>query len=436
MKNLLSQTSVKKVSIIKMTLCTLVMFVLCVAIPSCSNPEDDPGIISLPKDQPASVSYAANETSGQVTVVAQSPVSAYVSRDASGSNLDVDWLTIDYPFQDDGKWMINFQMAYNATGKSRTAYIVILCESEKVIVTVTQTNEEDSQVSTNEGKIIAICRPYYINPSGVPEQEYETKYEVIYENGVGEVAFSQSRPALMTMEYRDDYGGGQDEYEISNQVLTFHWPENFGVNCSLKIDGKLERTSYPSMKQEIETEEHSVEFQNGLAVKGSYWGAGDERPIEWDADYSAENYIVSTRNGEENPNPQFWEKSMFTWVDGNLQRIVSNRDNATVTMKYADNRLRNRHLSFDLNWILPIDLETYDFAAGDVSRLLPCFGLMGRQSRNLLTEVSENKDGKIYTYRMEYTVNEAYRTEVKVSRFFNGELQAFSEWTIEYHNIR
>lgn len=56
-------------------------------------------------------------------------------------------------------------------------------------------------------------------------------------------------------------------------------------------------------------------------------------------------------------------------------------------MKYGNPALQNLHAELDLNWLLPMELEVYDFAAGDITRLFPACGLTGKTSGLLITEI-------------------------------------------------
>jgi hypothetical protein len=103
---------------------------------------------------------------------------------------------------------------------------------------------------------------------------------------------------------------------------------------------------------------------------------------------------------------------------------------------YADPDLKNLHSTFDLNWVLPRDLECYDFAAGDVTRVFAATGLMGNTSRLLLTAITEyTSDNHTYSYRMNYETNTTDQTVVVAARFVDDIQTSYHVWTIEYYNI-
>lgn len=104
-------------------------------------------------------------------------------------------------------------------------------------------------------------------------------------------------------------------------------------------------------------------------------------------------------------------------------------------MTYAKSDLINLHRSFDLNWLLPTELECYDFAAGDISRIWGVTGLIGAHSYLLLTEIKQvSDDGKnVYSYSMNYTKNTKDETVVTVDEFVDNIKSASSEWTIRYN---
>lgn len=117
--------------------------------------------------------------------------------------------------------------------------------------------------------------------------------------------------------------------------------------------------------------------------------------------------------------------------NGTLLVGITSTDGMEITIKYADEALVNRMKTFDLNWILPNEIEGYDFAAGDITRLFASIGCMGKQSRLLMTEiVSKNNYGLTEHYSMSYIRNSQSEITVRVDVYYNGTHTSYSIWDI------
>jgi hypothetical protein len=81
---------------------------------------------------------------------------------------------------------------------------------------------------------------------------------------------------------------------------------------------------------------------------------------------------------------------------------------------------------------LPTDLECYDFAVGDPSKIFAALGLMGNPSKYLITSITEYDGKTYYSYKMDYKENTTEKTVVTVNRFIDNSLDSYSEWTINY----
>lgn len=397
---------------------------------ACGDSDGDMDKIVLDKDQPSSVSIPANVGSGQVRFTAPQSWSANASTTPKGPGNDIEWLHVETNHGQAGKAFVNFTLDYNATGVARTGYINILCAAESAVITVTQTADEDPD---NPDKLISgfveIKVDRYNENSG---EGYicdgTTNYSLTYEAG---------RPVRYIARWRDDLavmpGSNGDSYCMNVEEYRFDWDGNtLQESQSVKADGRTEITYYPSERKEYETGEHYAEMKNGRATSGWYWWPGeDDARSQWSASYDTNGYLSVTRNNDASPQ---WDTHTFTWENGCLKKIVSSYGR-TVTFTYADPDLKNHHEEFDVNWVIPAELECYDFAAGDVSRIFASVGLMGNPSKLLLTEISESDGNTTVSYRMDYEVNSPALTKVKVVEFVNGVQQSYSEWEIEYVNI-
>ena len=396
------------------------------ALGSCSSSNDELSDIILPEDQPASLTLPANQNSESINFIATSSWSAWTSTE-SRSVGDVEWIHLNDTHGDAGEITLNFTLDYNNTGESRTAYIIIECEDSRIGIPVTQTVEEDPDIpgSTLISGCVEISVDAYDDMSGLGyTHDGTTKYLLKYEFG---------RLVEMISVWRDDMvvspdtPADHDSYCMNVQTASFLWTET-----SVKADIRNDVTYYPSERTEVEdSSEHYAEIVDGRAVGGWYRWAEDPVRTDWEATYDDDGYLVSTRNNDASA---VWDTYAFTWEDGKVKRIVSSGDRV-LTFTYADPTLVNLHRQFDLNWVLPSELECYDFAAGDITRIFASAGYLGEPSKLLITSISESDGTTTYSYRMTYKENTRDRTVVTVTYFVNDVQTSYKDWIIQYSNI-
>jgi len=401
---------------------------ICCALSSCSSSDEDQSQIALPKDQPTSLTLAANQDSEAIHFVASTSWSARTSTQSRSAG-DVEWIHLSDTHGNAGEITLNFTLDYNNTGESRTAYIIIVCGDTRISITVTQTVEEDPDIpgtDTNISGFVYVTVDDYEEMSGLGYiHDGTTKYALEYELG---------KPVEMIATWRDDMVSSpdapadHDSYCINVQTTSFHWTET-----SVKADIRNEVTYYPSERKEVEDfSEHYAEIAGGRATSGWYRWEEDSMQTDWEASYDDDGYLASTKNNDASAE---WDTHTFTWEDGKVKRIVCTEDRV-LTFTYADPKLENLHHQFDLNWILPTELECYDFAAGDVTKIFASIGYMGKPSRLLITSISESDGTTTYSYRMTYKENTKDKTVVTVTHFVNDVQTSYQDWTIEYSNIK
>jgi hypothetical protein len=322
---------------------------------------------------------------------------------------------------------LTFTLDNNTSGSNRTAYIIILCEDDKLVITVTQTTETEGDSTIAQGRV-EIEEKWYVNNSGIGYSYDGTLNYVLEYNG--------DLPIKMKSTWRDDIDPGpnppadHDSYCINHETTEFSWGSD---SQSVKATMQNLVTYYPSERTEIEDRsEHYAEFKDGRAVKGWYKWDDEDNRADWEATYDNAGYLASTKN---NDGTSSWDTYTYSWKDGCLEKIVWTA-NKRVVFTYADSGLKNLHSTFDLNWVLPPDLECYDFAAGDVTKVFAGTGLMGNPSGLLLTAITEyTGDNHTYSYRMNYKENTLDRTVVTVMEFADDIQTGYKEWTINYSNI-
>jgi len=410
--------------------------ILCCLFSACTSDNEDIKKIVLDSDQTESVTVGANQNSEQIRFTASAPWSAYTSTDPDEVN-EVEWIHLDDTHGSAGEVYLNFQLDYNDTGSSRTAYIIILCEDTKTVISITQSTEDDPSVGNPimQGAVHIEVNRYDGRYGEGFYLDGTTTYEIFYENGL---------PVYMISEWRDDIDPGpnppadHDSYCLNREITHFSWNGNNRSDVkSVRADMQTNVTYYPSERTETEDpSEHYADIENGRAVSGWYWWPREDlNKTEWTAAYDSNGFLTSSRNNDAS---EIWETHSMTWTDDNLTKIICDGETGrTITINYADPSLLNLHHEFDINWILPKELECYDFAAGDITKIFASIGMMGNSSKNLITAITEYDGSKTtYSYRMNYSENTKERTVVTVMHFVNDVQTSYMEWTIKYTNIQ
>lgn len=395
------------------------------AMTSCSSSEDDLQKISLDKGQSTNLSLAANSSGGQVNFTAAASWSAWVSPTSSGAPEDIEWLHLDTTSGEAGYVAVSFRLDRNLTGQPRTAYIIIICEDSRVVLTIAQTTEEDGDEplpGVPVRRIEIIKANYIIYNSGSAYDDGVERYVLNY---------NDDRLCDYTAEWRDDIDNGPfqqgDDYCENQVVFNLNW-EGEAVTAFSRAN----TVYHPSGKSETSGSNHSAVFKymqlgERQITSGAYQWDEDGMQTVYEVSYDNNGYVSEVRNNDPTTH---WSAYRFKWNDGNLVGITST-DGTEITIKYADEALVNRMKTFDLNWILPIEIEGYDFAAGDITRLFASIGCMGKQSRLLMTEiVSKNNYGLTEHYSMNYTRNSQSEITVRVDVYCNGTHTSYSIWDI------
>lgn len=396
-------------------LLVLILSIFAAVISSC-NSSDEPTDNGPDKNYSSEISIAANQTSADIYFTCSTTWSAYVTQ-APETKENVDWLHLNSCQGEPGDIVLAFTTDANTTGLPRTAYIVIEADNN-IIVKITQQAENDPNLPDPEshGTVSAICTSYVPGPNGA-QTDGVTRTTIEYHGG---------RPQLMTSQWRDYMTNSDEMYCDVVQTIKFQWNGNkVTVNFSDK------NTYYPTNRVETDNiSTHFAELIYGKAIEGHYQWAEDDTPTKWTAQYDDAGYLKTTKN---NDGTSSWETMNFVWANDCLQSISSS-NSSKITISYSNPELKNLHKQFDLNWILPNEMETYDFAAGDITRIFAGFGLMGKSSPLLITSISENNGNYNSSYIIEYSENTPTRTLVTV-RDHSSPHDHYTVWEITYDNI-
>lgn len=397
--------------------------------------------LKLAEGQASELTFDADETQGEVRFAAAASWSAWTESSIDGDRDETAWLRLDVTRGEAGGNTVSFSMEPNTTGQPRTERIIIVCEDTRLTVTVTQAadNGGNKPEQPGSGFVEATCTTHYAD-SYDDGSGTATVYMLEYENGKPQRMrtswreyIPQAAGVRQTLRghlHRTPHGrNSQDSYCTVSQQFDFNWTVS-----DVTIDMTESLEYYPSGDTEAgETSRHYARFNGTAVTEGWFRWDEDEQRTDWALSYDEEGRIRSSR---ENDGGSGWSVYSFYWTDNNLT-LIDCAEWGQVSMKYGNPALQNLHAELDLNWLLPMELEVYDFAAGDITRLYPACGLTGKTSGLLITEITEKMNGDgTRTYRMNYRENTPERTLVTVSEYYNGTLRVYHEWEIVYHNVK
>ena len=398
-----------------------VFSIAALTLTSCSDENDEPGKINLGVGQSDKVTLGANETTGQILFNAAASWSAWLE---SGSRApeELGWIRLEDTHGEAGEVYLNFSLDLNLSGQTRSAIVVIVCEDTTIRIEIIQTPDDDPDIPDQaaNGSIEIVKKDHIYNYDGTIILEYEENFILNYDG---------NRLVNMLHSWRDDIDNGPgmqgDSYVMNEEKWQLNWQAT-----EVMVHVVNDMTYYPSQRKEVETSEHFALLNENLLVK-SGWYKWAEDYLQTDFDISYDNLgIVSSRNND-GDGQNVWDT--FTWTDGNLTKITCTNGHV-ITMTYAKPDLTNLRKAFDLNWLLPTELECYDFAAGDITRIWGVTGFLGHGSELLMTEITESDGKNVQSYRMNYTKNTKEETVVTVDYFVDNRKSESAEWTIRYRN--
>ena len=164
--------------------------------------------------------------------------------------------------------------------------------------------------------------------------------------------------------------------------------------------------------------------ENGRAVSGmgrdyEYKDKVEEYTFTYSLEYNADGYLERSVRVEDSDS----EEERLTWSNGNLVSVwwgdgygTSNPD-AIDRAQYGS--VLNR-TNLDLNWIIALNSEGFDFATGDTNSMFPMLGYTGKRSTNMVEKIiAWTGNGKTKEdYKYEYTTsNDAF--PVSITEYYN-----------------
>ncbi len=403
------------------------------ALVSCSSDDngDEWGGFKFENVRDGKLSVAANQTSSEIIMKASKAYRAYVSATSDGSSTEeISWLHYEGSRLDDGTCHINIRLDKNDTGKSRSAYIIIVCDDKTVPILITQTTENTPNVGgdsdADNGGITALftitkeCS--VITGTHVEDDGTET-YELQYQNG---------NLTRFKHVFRDEFDNADDDYCIETTTGTI-----FNSGASIKTDWNRKFIYYPSQKTEEDVADFNAKLENGRIVSGTIfksWMNGT-RPLE--ISYNADGTMKQTRYNDisEYDGSDDWDNHTFIWENGYLTKVKCESMDAVSTFAYDKTTAIPAPFdkALDLNMLLLLEeAEFFDGTNGEILNVLAISGKLGTRSKGLIKEYHcDWTEDTPFTLKMTYKKLTSDEVIVEVNHYENNQLRFGYKWTIK-----
>jgi len=399
------------------------------ALISCSSEEgEEIGGFKFENVHDGKVVAAANQTFSQIIMKSSKSYNAYVSATSDGSSgEEISWMRYSGSHLDDGKCYINIDLDKNYSGKSRSAYIVIVCDDKKVSILITQTTENDpnweDEPSENQNVQFSIIKENSVIGNDHVEDDGTDYYELQYVDG-NLTRFKHTE--------RDEMAGGNDKYcdDITEVHLAY-------TSTGVQANWRNECIYYPSQTSEVRVADHVSKLKDGKVISGSIHKSWMSNDMPFEISYNSDGTLKQFRyNDIGDDGSDDWDVHSCTWDNGYLTSIKCGNMGWVSTYTYDKTVSLPSPFDtmLDLNMLLPIDeMEFFEGTNGNILQLFAIAGKLGVRSKGLVKEFHCNwteEDGP-YTFKMTYEKISSDEIIVVVDRYDGTSRTRSARWTIK-----
>jgi len=399
------------------------------ALISCSSEEgEEIGGFKFENVHEGKVVAAANQTFSQIIMKSSKSYNAYVSVTSDGSSgEEISWMRYSGSHLDDGKCYINIDLDKNYSGKSRSAYIVIVCDDKKVSILITQTTENDpnweDEPSENQNVQFSIIKENSVIGNDHVEDDGTDYYELQYVDG-NLTRFKHTE--------RDEMAGGNDKYcdDITEVHLAY-------TSTGVQANWRNECIYYPSQTSEVRVADHVSKLKDGKVISGSIHKSWMSNDMPFEISYNSDGTLKQfCYNDIGDDGSDDWDVHSCTWDNGYLTSIKCGNMGWVSTYTYDKTVSLPSPFDtmLDLNMLLPIDeMEFFEGTNGNILQLFAIAGKLGVRSKGLVKEFHCNwteEDGP-YTFKMTYEKISSDEIIVVVDRYDGTSRTRSARWTIK-----
>lgn len=264
---------------------------------SCSS-DDEPGKIELAKDQSSEVTVYAGQTGGEINFTAAAAWSAHVS-DAYRAWSDIDWISLDSTTGSAGDVTLSFTLSENRTGALRSAYIIILCENERISIKITQTTED----SDDDGD-----EPEKVDPLSLLHANLDALSRGGYRMGDFDgnlFAYNDSRYGLVS---RITGNLGACTFDYSNAPKQIIAETTLGKRYVMTLNGDGFASHIECWENNVLESSYDLEYNSGRLVKFIQYESGnvcEVSELTWNSDYDISEVKTCWNGGETIMTPEY-----------------------------------------------------------------------------------------------------------------------------------
>ncbi len=405
----------------------LVFAFLSVFLVSCSNEDGD-----IKMQTPTQQTIYADKTNVTdcIRFVASDSWKATVS---PSSRVDgVDWITLSAYSGGIGENTISITLTVNTTGQDRKADIIITTGDTTITITIEQkaTTKDGSEpsVPTDGNLITKIIQQNYYKSGGKLEDDGEETYEFIYDenNRLIKVIATEEN----SLSYPDGYTGTKKDTETTITTFNITYPNGMVTyEMTITTDG-VEQKVKPS---------GSIVLKNGRAISGTCIDYDEKESgnyvkyvTTYTLSYDTNGYLIKSSRIEDGEDA---DDEVITWTNGNPTQVVWGYQGSTQLIDRATYGNVKNQTNLDLNWLLALNSEGWDFATGDCYKIFAAIGYTGTRSTHLANTMTDgaeavNSGNRTYTYT--YQMSETNGLPVKITSKTTAEYGTESEFTIVY----
>lgn len=384
-------------------------------IASCSK---DEGEIKMKTSRDITVYADDNSVAEAIRFDASNSWKASVNyQTAEGGS---DWVTLSAYSGGVGECSISLTLKPNTTGKDRKATITIDTGDEVVTITVEQkstSKDGDVPIDPSENidpttcRIVKIIKHNWYKSGYSTDDDGEETYEFSYDSSNRLVKIVQTE--VDQVDYIYGYTGPKEtETRVTTCDITYA-AGTVSYEITTTIDG-VEQKVKPS---------GSIVLENGRAMSGTYidydekdGGSFKKYVSTYTLAYDKDGHLVKSSLIEDGEQA---DDEVITWTSGNPTQVVWGYTGSTQLIDKATYGNVKNCANLDLNWLVALDSEGWDFAAGDPYKVFAMLGYVGTRSANLassLTDGAEAINGNSRIYNFTYETDGTTGWPVKMKR--------------------
>lgn len=382
----------------------LMPVLLVLFLSACSEDGDSNKSIELTNGTTTQQTLYADETQkdGCINFTAKEAWQATVTPVTTKANSNVEWLKLSAYSGDAGNFSLTMSIQTNTTGQDRKAEIAIISNSTKISIMVEQKGtKEDGTIpedpdSTIKGLISSIDYTFFYFDGTTSSFDGKKKYDFTYDEN--------KRLTQIISTEENESSNGSYIREINTMNITYS--EN-------KVSYEITKTEN-GIEVPYKNNGSVMLDSNGRAISGEYTDYEFD-----DTPYHVEYTLSYNENGELeksilNDGSEEVEEELLTWTEGNPTKVWwGTADRDMSDWAEYDLAIPNQ-TNIDLNWIITLCTEGWEFANGDPNNIFSITGLTGKRPLNMVSKTlsSESEDDIVYLY--EYQLNDA-KMPVKIT---------------------